>query len=271
MFKRVVFWCEFPEETDWSKLEKLLKELDMNIKIYVPVKNLNEFLILKRLIQKKCGHVDEVNVWPVLSKENGYWFSGFTKSEDIKKLKQFSTLSIKIDLELPIPKKKYSNMMLITYLGKYLFHKGPNNKQLYSTIKNMSENTNIILNEFPFPRFLLKRWGIHMPIMKNCTKNIMSYTTIGGRLLRPLTKLYLFIYLLRERLANKNIMCSIGLIGKGILKNEGVYDNVHQFKSDLDMARFLRIKQVAIYSIDSILKRKNPKEWLIAVKARTRI
>ncbi len=269
MFKKVVFWCEFPETVDWKRLESILAKLDMDIAIYVPAKNLQQFLWWKKEIQKNCQHIAEVGAWPILEKKDGYWFSGFTSEEKIKSLKQFSTLKIKVDLELPIPKRDYSNSMILGYFSPYLLKKGKSSKLLLKTIKEMSENTNIIINEFPFPRYFLRRWGMHLPLMKNCTRNIMAYTTIGGPFLRPFIKSYVFIYLLKERMLNKHIMCSIGLIGNGILKKESVYNNVKQFKSDLDMARFLGIKQVAIYSIDSILKRNNSEEWLNTVKSRT--
>lgn len=270
MFKKVVFWCEFPETVDWNKLESMLNRLSMEIFIYIPAKTLEQFLWWKKEILKSCTHLSGIGAWPITEKNNGYWFSGFTPKDDISNLKQFSSLSVKIDLELPLPKKEYSNGMMLSYLCPYTFKKGKSSRQLHETIKSMSENSSLILNEFPFPRFLLKRWGIHMPIMKNCTRNIMSYTTIGGSFLRPFIKSYLFLYLLKERISNRNLMCSIGLIGPGILKNEGFYKNVRQFKSDLSMVKFLGIKQVAVYSIDSILKRNNPEEWLIAVKAHTR-
>lgn len=269
MFKKVVFWCEFPEIVDWKRLDNILSKLKMDISIYIPAKTLEQFLWWKKEAQKSSSHVG-VNVWPILDKNKGYWFSGFTDKNDINSLKQFSTQNVKIDLELPLPKKEYSNAMMFSYLGPYIFKKGKNSKRLYETIRSMSANTNLILNEFPFPRFLLRRWGIHMPLMKNCTRNIMSYTTIAGNFLRPFIKSYIFLYLLKERLFNKNIMCSIGLIGPGILKKEGIYKNVRQFKSDLGMAEFLGIKNIAVYSIDSILKRPNPVEWLLAVKSRTR-
>lgn len=267
MLNKVVFWCEFPETVDWKMLENILERLNMEIIIYIPAKTLDQFLWWKKEVQKTCQHIREIGAWPVLNKKDGYWFSGFTSNDNLKNLKQFSTLSVKIDLELPIPREEYSNKLLLSYFFPYILKKGKNSRLLFNTIKEMSENTNIILNEFPFPRLFLKKWGMHMPLMKNCTRNIMAYTTIGGNILRPLTRCYIFFYLLKERLLNKNLMCSIGLIGPGILKKEGIYKNFRQFEADLRMAEFLRIKQVAIYSIDSIMKRKNPEEWLTGVKS----
>src|SRR3989344_8759590 len=133
MFKKTVFWCEFPKEIDWKKLEATLSNIHFHIKIYILSKSLDEFLRLKKNIQKTCSHIDEINVWPILDKKEGYWFSGFTTKEKIKELRQFSTLNIKIDLELPIPKKEYSNSMLIKYFTPYLLKKGKNSRYLFET------------------------------------------------------------------------------------------------------------------------------------------
>ena len=65
---------------------------------------------------------------------------------------------------------------------------------------------------------------------------------------------------------NGDVMFSIGLIGPGILKNEKTYRNIEEFKQDLDMVNESKAEKVAIYSIEGLLKRENPEEWLSLVK-----
>jgi len=53
-----------------------------------------------------------INAWPVLTKQEGYWFSGFTSIKSIDKLKQYKGLNIKIDLEPPLPNFNYNNIKI---------------------------------------------------------------------------------------------------------------------------------------------------------------
>ena len=65
---------------------------------------------------------------------------------------------------------------------------------------------------------------------------------------------------------NENVFFSIGLIGPGILKNEKIYRNIEEFGQDLNMVNESGASKVAIYSIEGLLKRDKPEEWLKLVK-----
>jgi hypothetical protein len=250
-----IYWCEFPETVNWKELQKILDKLNYNIKIYIPCKTIAQYIWWKKELKKSTPNLREVNVWPILEKNEGYWFSGFTSKENINKLDQFNGTKMKIDLEMPPINYDYSFYLMIKYILRYLFKKAPNQKHLIKKILKLKKESNILINEFPLPKFLLKRWGCYFPKINGINKNIMSYPTIFPRF-------YIFNYIRKEFKKNKNISVSLGLIGTGILQKEPIYKNINKFKKDLTTIKKIGIKNIAIYSLDSILKRKNPENWL---------
>ncbi len=269
MFEKVIFWCEFPKKIDFNKADRLLGKYGIKSDVYIACKSLEKFKRIKRK-NKKIKNM-QFFPWPILKKKDGYWFSGFCSKNAIKKLEQFEGFKIKLDLEPPFPKFKFSNRRFALMLFSYFFKKGKNNQLLKKEIEKLTQKNEIIVNEFPLPKFYLKKLGIYCEEKKNVIKNIMCYTTICGKLLRPLLSFYNFTFLRILLRKNRNLMCSIGLIGKGILKNEGTYNSVREFFEDLGMAEKLGIKRIAIYSIEGIFKRKNPEEWLNAIKSYLRL
>lgn len=266
MFKKIVFWCEFPETMDWKKAEKLVKGIPLEV--YIAVKSLKEY--------KKYKSKTKLPVypWPVLEKEEGYWFSGFTSKKSIDKLKQFKGIKMKIDLEPPIPEWKYGTIRIIVYAIRKVFQKGENNEYLKEVIYEtagkgsgvVTKNVNLLINEFPFARWYLKNQGTYLELKDSMKKNYMCYTTFAGNFFRPFIRLYLKPFTKFAVKRNKDVMFSIGLIGTGILEREGIYKNVNQFKEDLQMVSDSQSEQVAVYSLDGILKRDNPEEWINAIK-----
>ncbi len=279
MFKKVVFWCEFPKDVDWKKAEKLLRGL--KCEIYVAVFSVGEYNAWKRKTKLN------IYPWPLLSKEKGYWFSGFTAKEDIDSLKQYKRLKIKIDLEPPIPRGSWGNFRIVLYAIKKIFQRGENNEYLKQAIYQVAgggsgslfslekkkpsgnketKNVSFLINEFPFAKWYLRKQGTHLELRDGMQKNYMCYTTFAGGFFRPFVRAYLKWFMKRAVKENKNISFSLGLIGSGILNTEGKYKNVNEFKQDLEMAASSGCQNIAIYSIDAILKRENPGEWVEAVR-----
>lgn len=257
MFKRVMLWSEFPEKVDWKKLQKLL---GFKCYVYLAVRNKKEFLEYKRRIKSKYI---TLGAWPVLSKREGYWFSGFTQKESIDKLKGFKGMDIKIDLEPPIPRFRYSNIRCFFWLIGLYFQKASNKEYLRAMIYWLAENnTKILANEFPLPGFYLEKLGITVEKKKNITLQMMAYTSPLGRLLMPILRCYNKLMLKKACKQNPDMSASVGLIGPGILKIEPYYKNTEDFSKDLEMVKNVGIKNLAIYSIDAIMQSKNPKEWI---------
>ncbi|MCG2718795.1 MAG: hypothetical protein L6408_08185 [Nanoarchaeota archaeon] len=261
MFKKITLWCEFPDTVYWKKAIKLI---DFKVKIYIAVKSKKEFLEYKKKIKSKYI---TLAAWPILPKSQGYWFSGLTPKKGIDKLKQFKGMDIKIDLEPPIPPFDYNNFKIVLWLIEMFFRKAKNKKYLRETIYWLAKNnTKILVNEFPLPKFYMEKLGITIEKKYNMTLQMMMYTSPPGRLLRPLVKWYNKRILRKSLKDNKSMLASIGLIGPGILNTEGYYRNTNDFYGDLEMVQSAGLENVTIYSIDSIMHRENPKEWLDTLK-----
>lgn len=266
MFEKIIFWCEFPKKVNWKKAEKLI---NFPCEIYVAVKSRKEYNNWKRKTKLK------LLPWPILDKKEGYWFSGFTTKKDIDKLDEYKGLDMKIDLEPPLPAWQYKTHRIFWYGFKQLFRRGRNNKYLENKIYNLAKEhkletvmsrSNIIANEFPLLKWYLRRQGLDVDAKRNITKNYMCYTSFAGPLWRPFIKHYMKIITKRIAKKNKNVMFSIGLIGPGILKTERVYKNTKFFKQDLSMINKTSVKKIAIYSLEGLLQRENPEEWLSVIR-----
>jgi len=256
-FKRIVLWSEFPHKTNWKKLGELLKEADFHPDIYVACTSPDNYKWWAREIKKQCKSLNEINAWPVLTKAEGYWFSGFTSKDCIDRLLEYKDTKVKIDLEPPLPKIKYTNFGIAMFLFKLLVRKGKNNKHLFKTITKASEKNDVLVNEFPIPKPLLKRWGCYYPTHN---KNVMCYTS----LLRYRSPLRLWNFWMAKR--RKARMCSIGLIHSGIFTDEPYYTRVEELEKDLLYAQKQGFEEIAVYSIDAIMKRKDPTAWISSLK-----
>lgn len=266
MFKKVIFWCEFPETMNWKKAEKLVKGIPLEV--YVAVRTVKEY--------KKYKSKTKLPIypWPVLNKKEGYWFSGFTSKKSIDKLKQFKGSKMKIDLEPPIPKWKYGTIRILLYAIRKVFQKGKNNEYLKEVIYDVAgkgsgvvtKNINLLINEFPFAKWYLKNQGTYLELKGNMNKNYMCYTSFAGSFFSPIIRIYLKPFTKWMVKKDNSVTFSIGLIGTGIMEREGIYRNAQEFKEDLEMIRDSKAKQVAVYSLDGILKRKNPEEWTQVIK-----
>lgn len=265
---KIIFWCEFPEKTQWQRLEKCLSEQNYYVDIYVVAKSRKEFDALKQKIRKICRHIKEIHVWPVLSFKEGYWFSGFCKKESIDKLLGYKGLNVKVDLEPPMPKMKFSASLLFFYgLLKFL-SAGKNKSYLKEKIKELAKISQVISNEFPVPAAVQERIACHTDPrnVENVEINFISYSTFFG-LARPLARAYykLFAKSAIKKYGSK-AMFSIGMIGPGIFGNEPYYSNPSELRVDLEMMKKAGAKKVAIYSLDTLSQRKNPSAWIGVVK-----
>ena len=257
-FDRIVLWCEFPQWVDWKKMDKLLEEAMHKPEIYVACTSHQNYKWWAREIKTQCKNINEVNAWPVLAKNEGYWFSGFTNKKSIDSLLEYKGTKMKIDLEPPLPKYRYSNWNLARYLLSLISKKGENRKYLAQTIAEAEKSNDVLINEFPIPKFILKRWGCYYPT-KN--KNVMCYTS----LLKHKTLLRWWNFMMAKR--RRATMCSLGLIHTGIFGNEPHYNNVKELTTDMEYALRKDFRNVAVYSIDSIARRSDAISWLKTLKS----
>ena len=82
-------------------IKEKIKLINFNTKLYVTAKSIEEFNSISSKIKNKT--IIERIYWPVLKKEEGYWYSPFSKrSAIIRTLKEIQkNLPVMIDLELP--------------------------------------------------------------------------------------------------------------------------------------------------------------------------
>ena len=124
---------EFPIEENLSKLELL----DFPVNIFVAANNIIEFNKIEEKI-KKYPFVKTVGYWPILSIEDGYWFSAFTKREGIKRImKELEStntpFSVLWDAELPHLRKR----LFLTEIPKFF-----SNRKLIRNFKLVIEWNN---------------------------------------------------------------------------------------------------------------------------------
>lgn len=257
-FENIVLWCEFPQDVKWKELDRMLADAQFSPETYVACTSYENYRWWAREIKKQCPNLKEVNAWPVLTKSEGYWFSGFTKKECIDRLLEYKGTKIKIDLEPSFPNHDYTNTKIAKFLLGLLLKKGKNNTHLAKTIEELSRNNEVLVNEFPLPKMMLKRWGCYY---HSTNKNIMCYTS----LLKPKSLLRAYNFAIAKK--RKAKMCSLGLIHSGIFGNEPYYQTPKELVSDMRYAMKKGVRNIAVYSLDSIMRRQDPISWLNALKA----
>jgi hypothetical protein len=265
---KILFWCEFPEKCNWERLENILLKNNYYTDIYVTSKSRKEFEKWRKIIRKKCKHIKEINVWPVLRKKKGYWFSSFNTKKDIDKLMEYKGLKVKVDLEPPLPKMKYSVFFLGLYGVSKLVFPGKNRKYLESKIKELSKHSQILSNEFPIPAWASKRIAGHTDARKviNVEMNFISYSTFFT-LLRPIANMYYYMFAKSSIKKYKGkAMFSIGMLGPGIFRTEPCYKRPEQLKQDLELMKKAGVRKLAVYSIEGLSQRKNPDTWIKIIK-----
>lgn len=140
---KVSFYEEFPTKENLDKI----KLIDFEARLIVASNSLNEFhSIENKANQYKNKNIKEIAYWPVLGKEEGYWFSAFTKNSALKRVieelnENKKPLTIMWDAELPF----YKSSIL-----KQLFNYFKNRKLILDFFKNAEKyNIKIMTSEYP--------------------------------------------------------------------------------------------------------------------------
>ncbi|MBI4154841.1 hypothetical protein HY498_02020 [Candidatus Woesearchaeota archaeon] len=254
----IIFWCEFPEKVNLALLNKILSRLNLNINVYSASKSLKEFNNFKDRFSK-IKNIKTIGCWPVLEKNKGYWFSGFSDKDSLKSILQYKNLKLKIDIEPPLEDNKFSYFKIGFYFLKYILFKKAQNKDLLSEILMNFKKEDLIISTFPLPKFLLNKL-INIQDLKNSNLNLMCYSTLIPKILRPLYRVY-FKYIVDNYKRISNVIAAVGLISPGIFGNEPIYIDLKEFKKDLEFIKTLNTNTIVIFELSGVLKRKNPEEW----------
>lgn len=230
----ISFFEEFPTK---QNLEKI-KLIDFKTKLYLASHSLSEF----KKIKIKNKNVKEIIYWPILRKEEGYWYSPLSKNSAIERtLKEIpEKLPVMIDLELPT-----------TQNPKLYF------TQLHNFIKNKGLITNFIRqhrNVYTAEYFPIKNWmkflGLNYNPIKHNSKMIkMFYTSMW-----PFPRNFLDskIKEYKEKYRDRFIP-AFGTIATGISGNESIL-LPEKLKQDLQLAEKNKIKEVIIFRLGGLNK-----------------
>jgi hypothetical protein len=256
MLKEVLFWCEFPKETNWDLVNK---EIDFKTEIYIAAYSREEFLEYKKKIKNKNV---SVGAWPTLSKKEGYWFSGFTEKKSIDKLDNFKNFNIKIDLEPPIFDGKKTLFRSLKWIIKPIFQKAENKNYLADKINGL-KNKKIIISP-RLPKIYMKKLVGNIKDRKNIYYSHIFYTSMLSKPLEFLLKLFYKKWFKKEN--NPKFYVALGCLDVGIYGNEKLYKNLDGFKKDIEFMKKINIDKIVIFHLGGLFNKKDYKEWLNLIR-----
>ena len=232
----ISFFEEYPAK---ENLEKL-KLIDFKTKLYIASSSIKEFNKIKPQIKNQ--KVKEIIYWPVLKKEEGYWYSPFSRMTALKRtLNEIpSNQGVMLDLELPTTQ----NSKL--YFKE--FHNFLRNKKLIS--KFIKQHKNVYTAEYFPVKSWMKFLGLNYnPIKYNSKMIKMFYTSMW-----PFPRNFLDkkIKSYKGQFQNKFIP-AFGTIATGQEGNEKILPPV-DLKQDLDLAEKNNIKEVIIFRLGGLNK-----------------
>ncbi len=151
---KVSFFEEFPD--DKRSLEKI-KLISFPSNLFVAAKSLDEFLKYKKRIEGYGNKwIGEIVYWPILSREEGYWFSPFARRSGVERI--FSELRsgkgtkvpVMLDLEFPITRNP---LLLFTQF----FHFFGNKRRIRRFLKErVASGVGTYTVEYPFSSWLMR-------------------------------------------------------------------------------------------------------------------
>lgn len=243
---RLGFFEEYPTEENLIKL----RLVNFPTSLYLGCKSINEFIKLKRQIEKTYKGINQLVYWPLLRVEEGYWFSAFSKTEAIERvLNELKTTQnsfpVLWDAELPILNKKLFITSLPNVLG--------NRKLIHKTLLNQFENHPLIVAEFPksgFGTWLSELCAASFPFTQYHRLD-MLYSSMMQALDK---EAYIRSVIKLNKRKYKQYAVSFGLLGKGEgdptpLITPGDLDR------DLKIAKKENIEEVIIYRLGGLDKK----------------
>lgn len=259
---RISFYEEFPTKENLNKI----KLIDFPTSLIVAAKSLKEFHSIKNQIKKyKNKNVKEIAYWPVLEKDEGYWFSAFSDSSAltrvIDELKQNKKpLTIMWDAELPF----YISLNL-RYLLNYS-HYFKNRKLILHFFTNASKyNIKILTSEYPLESGFLRKLLFQLflisfdPKIYRNRKVVMLYTSLLKN--HPNIENFLEKQVkIGKECFGKDFVVALGVIYSGVLENEPALE-AKELERDLKIVRDIGVSEVIIYRLSGL-----DKEYLKIIK-----
>lgn len=261
-----LFWCEFPERINFEKLNNLFKENNFTAKFGIVCTSKEDFLKKKEFLST-FSNLKLVRAWPILPKEQGYWFSSFSSKDAIDSLDQYQGMAIKIDVEPPIPiVKNYTSnpLKMQWFFWNHFVRKGKNLKYFQEKLLKLSKTTDIMLSTFSFPKFILERHGVIFA--KQFKYNFIYYSSFIPRMLRPMYRAYLKPIIKARLKHNPTSSFAVGLLSPGIFLNEPCYKSPKELEADVKFLKERGVQNIVVFRLGSFLEIDNPQAWIEILK-----
>jgi hypothetical protein len=237
----ISFYEEYPTKENLEKLN-LIK---FPTKLYLAAHSLKEFKKYKRKI--KSRYIEEIAYWPLLTKNEGYWFSAFTKRKALKRtINELKNTKVPImwDAELPT----HPNPLL--YLTQ-LFNFLSNRKLINNFVKNHKK---IYVAEYFFINNRLEKLFrflcLNFPPKNNLFPMRMAYSSLhdfGKTLMEDEIKK-------GKQEFKDNFILAYGTLATG---EESSHKEISfkLLKRDLDLAKKYNVKEVVLYRLGGLNKK----------------
>lgn len=236
----ISFFEEFPTK---GNLEKL-KIITWSSKLYLAAKSREEFEILAKSIKNK--KIKEIIYWPILEKNEGYWFSPFTNHKALNRI--FSelknkTISVMLDLELP-----FTQNMLLFFTQLIYFW---SNKKKIKNFIEQYQGKFYLAEYTPWGRYQHKILSILGLDYKNSNTSVikMMYRSFHNWSEEELRQKILE----NKQLYGNKLILAFGTIAIGIQGRERII-SVEELKNDLQVAQESGIKEVVIFRLGGLTK-----------------
>ena len=232
----ISFFEEYPTK---DNLEKL-KLINFPSKLYLASKSLKEFKEVKNKIKNK--NIKEFIYWPTLTKEEGYWYSPFSKRNALKRTLNEIPLNQEVMIDLELPTTQNSKLYFTEFLNFF------RNKKL---ISNFIKTHNKVYTAEYFPiKSTLRLLGLNYNPLEYKSKVIeMFYTSMW-----PFPEDFLNKKFNEYSSKYNNLFISaVGTIAKGEASNEPIL-SAKDLEIDLRTAQKNNIKEVIIFRLGGLNK-----------------
>ena len=242
------FYEEFPNQENLKKLELV----DFPVKLVLAAPNLKRFSQLKKKLLSN-RYVKEIIYWPILSKEEGYWMSSFSKREALQRIinelkENKENLTVMWDAELPTLTKSLFYTQLFNLLK--------NRKLISNFFKNSSKyGLKVITSEYPLEKnhfkFLLNLFSVKFSKKLNYDKIDMAYTSLMKfKDKEGFIKKHMGY---GRKCFGKRFKLGLGVIYPGILGDEPRL-TPEELDRDLSIAENLQIEEIYIFRLGGLNK-----------------
>jgi len=236
----VSFYEEFPTKKNLDKI-KLIK---FPTKLYLAATSLNKFNRIKKTIKSK--YVKEIAYWPILKKNEGYWFSPFSKRKAIKRIiNELQGTNIPILWDAELPTHQHPSLYL-TQLPNFFANRRLIRK-FVKTHKKVYVAEYFFVNQFLEQLFIIL--GISFPPKYKTYPMRMAYSSMhdfGSYIMdREIRKG-------KEKFGNKFII-AYGVLAKGALGWEKPI-KPRLLERDLKLAKKHKLNEVAIFRLGGLNK-----------------